>query len=66
MTGSLNAITRDEAQEKTRSLGGKISGSISKKTDYLVVGEEPGFKLEKAKKIGTKLLSEQEFLKMVE
>ncbi len=66
LTGSLNAITRDEAQEKIRSLGGRISGSISKKTDYLVVGKEPGLKLEKAKKIGTKLLSEQEFLKMAE
>jgi len=66
LTGSLNAITRDDAQEKIRSLGGRISGSISKKTNYLVVGKEPGFKLEKAKKIDTKLLSEQEFLKMVE
>lgn len=65
LTGFLDTMTRNEAQEKIRSLGGKISGSISKKTNYLVVGKEPGFKFEKAKKIGTKLLSEQEFLKMV-
>jgi DNA ligase (NAD+) len=65
LTGFLNTITRDEAQEKIRSLGGKVSGSISKETDYLVVGEEPGSKLEKAKKNGTKLLSEQGFLKMI-
>ena len=65
LTGFLNKMTRDKAQEKIRSLGGKVSGSISKETDYLIVGEDPGSKFGKAKKIGTKLLLEQEFLKMI-
>jgi len=62
LTGALETMTRQEAKEKIRSLGGETSESISKKTDYLVVAKEPGSKLEKAKKLGIKILTEKEFL----
>jgi DNA ligase (NAD+) len=65
LTGSMKALSREQAKEKIRDLGGKISSSISKKTDYLVAGENPGSKFEKAKKIGIKILNEGEFLKMI-
>lgn len=65
LTGSLAGLTRDEAKAKIRELGGKISSSVSKKTDFLVVGEEPGSKLDEAKRLGVRTLSEEEFLKMI-
>ncbi len=65
LTGSLETMTRDEAKEKIRLLGGEISESVSPKTDYVIVGTEPGSKLEKAKKLGVKILSEKDFLKML-
>ena len=65
LTGSLEAITRPEVREKIRVLGGEVSESVSKKTDYLVVGVDPGLKLEKAKKIGTKIIEEKEFLELI-
>jgi len=65
LTGSLETMTREEAKEKIRLLGGEISESISKKTDFLVAGKEPGTKYEKAKKLGIKRLKEQEFLKLI-
>jgi len=65
LTGTLKTVNRDEAKEKIRSLGGEVFESVSKRTDYLVVGKESGSKLKKAKKFGTKLLTEKEFLKMV-
>jgi DNA ligase (NAD+) len=58
-------MTRDEAKEKVRLLGGNVSSSVSKKTDYVVCGESPGSKYEKAKKLGVKIISEEEFLKMI-
>lgn len=64
LTGSLKQLTRDEAKAKIRELGGSISSAISKKTDYLVVGEKAGSKLEKAKKIGIKIISEEEFINL--
>ena len=57
-------MTREEAKTKLEALGAKISDSVSKKTNYVVVGEEPGSKFEKAKSLGVKLLSEKEFLEM--
>jgi len=59
-TGTMD-ISRDEAQEKVRQLGGKILSSVSKKLDYLVVGENPGSKLDKAKELGVKILDERQF-----
>lgn len=65
LTGALKSITRDEAKEKIRVLGGKVSGSVSKNTDYLIVGEGPGSKLKAAEELGVKRLSEKEFLKIL-
>ena len=64
-TGGLETMTRAEAKEKIRLLGGKTSESVSKKTDFVVVGKEPGSKLAKAKKLGVKILTEQEFLTLI-
>ena len=65
-TGALKSMTRDEASEKVRLLGGDVSSSVSKNTDYVVVGENPGSKYKKAKKLGVKMISEKEFLKLIE
>lgn len=64
-TGSLKTITRDEAKKKIRFLGGDISDSVSSKTDYLVLGENPGSKMEKARKFNVKTVEEQEFLEII-
>lgn len=65
ITGSLKSFARDEAKEKIRKAGGKISSSVSKKTNYVVIGEDAGSKSDKAKELGVKILSEDEFLKMI-
>ncbi len=65
ITGKLDAISRETAYARIRDLGGNPVNSISKNTDFLVVGKEPGSKLEKAKKLGIKTISEQEFLNMI-
>lgn len=65
LTGGLETISRDEAKEKIRELDGNISESVSKKTDFVVVGKEPGSKYEKAKKLGVKIINEKEFLELV-
>ncbi|NTW22358.1 NAD-dependent DNA ligase LigA [Candidatus Falkowbacteria bacterium] len=64
LTGTLSSLTRDEAKAKIRELGGKISSSVSKKTDFVVAGVEAGSKLEDAKKLDVKILTEEEFLKI--
>lgn len=64
-TGGLDKMTRPEAEELVRKLGGHSSSSVSKQTDYVVVGHEPGSKFDKAKKLGVKTISEAEFLKML-
>lgn len=63
-TGTLNSFTREEAERIVIELGGKVSSSVSSKTDFLVVGSEPGSKLEKARKLGVKTINEEEFLKL--
>jgi len=65
LTGTLKTITRNEAKEKIRLLGGDISESVSKNIDFIVVGSEPGSKLEKAKRLGIKIIEEKEFLELV-
>ncbi|MDP2631078.1 MAG: NAD-dependent DNA ligase LigA [Candidatus Uhrbacteria bacterium] len=65
LTGALSTFTRDEAKEKIREHGGDVSSSVSKETDYVVVGQEPGSKAEKAQKLGVAILSEVEFLKLL-
>jgi DNA ligase (NAD+) len=65
ITGTLQSYTRSEAKAKIESLGGRVLESISSKVNYLIVGKEPGSKLDKAKKLGIKLLSEEEFLKLL-
>lgn len=65
LTGTLESISRDEAKQCIRKAGGEISSSVSKKTDYVVVGESPGSKADKAKELGVETLSEKDFLKIV-
>ena len=62
ITGTLASMPRSKAEELIRRLGGGASDSVTKKTDYLVVGDSPGSKLQKAERYGTRLLSEEEFL----
>lgn len=65
LTGSLEAFSREEAKERIREMGGDVSGTVSGKTDYVVAGEEPGSKFQKAKKLGVNIIGEKEFLKML-
>lgn len=65
LTGALSKFTRDEATEKIELFGGKVSGSVSKKTTFVVVGENAGSKERKARELGIKILSEDEFLEML-
>jgi DNA ligase (NAD+) len=65
LTGSLESLTRDEAKAKIRELGGNIASSVSKKTDFVVAGEKAGSKLDKAKKIGVKIINEQELKRLI-
>jgi DNA ligase (NAD+) len=66
VTGTLESMSRTEAQEKARQAGADVNDSVSQKTNYLVVGANPGSKLEKAKKLGVKILSENEFLELIQ
>ncbi len=65
LTGTLPSMSRDEVKAKITSLGGKVSSSVSKKTSYVVAGDEPGSKYDDAKKLGVKILDEKEFLKIL-
>jgi DNA ligase (NAD+) len=65
LTGSMETMSRDDAKEKIRLLGGSVSSSVSKLTDYVVAGESAGSKLDKATELGVKIITEEEFLKMI-
>ncbi|MBR7111464.1 MAG: NAD-dependent DNA ligase LigA [Clostridia bacterium] len=66
LTGTLPTLTRDEASEKIRALGGKVAGSVSKKTSFVVAGEAAGSKLTKANDLGVKVIDEAELLLMID
>jgi DNA ligase (NAD+) len=65
VTGTLTNFSRDEIQDLIRQHGGKAASSVSKKTDYVVAGESAGSKLTKAQELGVKILSEDDFQKLI-
>jgi DNA ligase (NAD+) len=65
LTGTLPSLTRPEATRLIEERGGRISGSVSKKTDFVLAGEEAGSKLDKAKALGVKIIDESAFQKML-
>ena len=65
ITGTLDSMSRDQAADRITALGGKVSGSVSKKTSYVVVGAEPGSKLQKAQELGVPILDEAGFLQVL-
>lgn len=66
ITGTLDVMSRDEAKDRLQQLGAKVSGSVSKKTDYVVVGENPGSKASKAEELGITILDVQAFLHLID
>ena len=64
-TGTLSFFTRTSAQQRVEDLGGKVFSAVSKNIDYVVIGDKPGSKYEKAKKLGVKIIDEEEFKKIV-
>ena len=65
LTGTLNSLTRDRAKAKIKELGAKVLSTVNKKLDFLVVGDNPGTKYNKAKELGIKILTEDQFLKLI-
>ena len=65
ITGTLEAFSREEAKARIEALGGKVTNSLSSKTDYLVVGDSPGSKLDKATKLGVATLDEKAFTELL-
>jgi DNA ligase (NAD+) len=66
LTGTLPTLKRDTARDMIEAAGGKVAGSVSKKTDFVVAGEEAGSKLEKALELGVPVIDEAELLKLLE
>jgi len=65
LTGTLPTYSRDEAKKMLEDQGGRVSGSVSKKTDYVIAGEEAGSKLDKARELGVKVIGQKEMLALV-
>jgi len=65
LTGSLESMSRDQAKDRIRKLGGQISSAVSKNTDFVIAGKDPGSKYNKAEKLNIKIINEKEFLEMV-
>lgn len=65
LTGTLEALTRSDAERRIKSLGGKVSGSVSSRTDYVIVGDSPGSKYDKARELGIAILSERDLLSLL-
>jgi len=66
LTGELDSMTREQTKTRIRQLSGDVSSSVSRQTNFVVAGKEPGSKYDKAKKLGVKIINEKEFLKMIE
>jgi DNA ligase (NAD+) len=66
LTGTLSTLSRSEAKEKIEALGGKVSGSVGKSTDFVVLGDNPGSKADKARELEKTVLSEDEFIELLE
>ena len=65
LTGTLPNLSREEAKRLIEAAGGKVSGSVSKKTNYVVAGEDAGSKLDKAQELGIKVVNEDELLMLI-
>jgi DNA ligase (NAD+) len=65
LTGGLDSMTRDQARKIIETMGGRVSSSVSKKTDYVIAGKDPGSKIADARRLGVKTLAEEEFKKMI-
>ena len=65
LTGTLTTLTRDDAKEKIEALGGNVTGSVSKKTSVVIVGDSPGSKYDKAKELGITIWNEEEFVEKI-
>ena len=65
LLGELKEFSRTDAENKIRELGGGFSSSVSKNTDFVVIGDNPGSKFQKAKQLGVKIIDEKEFLNMI-
>jgi DNA ligase (NAD+) len=65
LTGSLSSLTRGQAEQRIKQLGASVGASVTKKTTGLIVGEDPGSKLERARQLGTQIVDEQQFLELL-